>query len=57
MPGGLWYAIHAVPLLEAEYGRPVLLNILSTTRAALHAAGKRMQQRPDARWGKVLASV
>jgi maleate cis-trans isomerase len=46
MPGGLWYAIHAVPLLEAEYGRPVLLNILSTTRAALHAAGKRMHARP-----------
>jgi maleate cis-trans isomerase len=57
MPGGLWHAIHAVPLLEAEYGRPVLLNILSTTWAALHAAGKRMLQRPDARWGKVLASV
>jgi maleate cis-trans isomerase len=57
MPGGLWHAIHAVPVLEAEYGRPVLLNILSTTWAALHAAGKRMQQRPAARWGKVLASV
>ena len=57
MPGGLWYAIHAVPLLEAEYGRPVLLNILSTTWAALRAAGKRMLVRPDPRWGKVLASV
>ena len=57
MPGGLWYAIHAVPLLEAEHGRPVLLNILSTTRAALHAAGERMLYRPDPRWGKVLASV
>jgi maleate cis-trans isomerase len=57
MPGGLWYAIHAVPLLEAEFGRPVLLNILSTTRAALHAAGNRMLHRPDARWGRVLASV
>jgi len=57
MPGGLWYAIHAVPLLEAEFGRPVLLNILSTTWAALHAAGPRMLQRPDARWGKVLASL
>ncbi len=56
MPGGLWYAIHAVPLLEAEYGRPVLLNILSTTWAALHAAGERMRYRPDPRWGKVLAS-
>ena len=57
MPGGLWYAIHAAPLLEAEYGRPVLLNILSTTWAALHAAGDHMLYRPDPRWGKVLASV
>jgi maleate cis-trans isomerase len=57
MPGGLWHAIHAVPLLEAEHGKPVLLNILSTTWAALRAAGQRMQVRPDPRWGKVLASV
>ena len=57
MPGGLWFAIHAVPLLEAEHGRPVLLNILSTTWAALHAAGERMLHRPDPRWGKVLASL
>jgi maleate cis-trans isomerase len=57
MPGGLWFAIYAVPLLEAQYGRPVLLNILSTTWAALHAAGKRMLHRPDPRWGKVLASL
>jgi len=57
MPGGLWHAMHAVPLLEAEYGKPVLLNILSTTWAALRAAGSRMQVRPDPRWGKVLASV
>jgi len=57
MPGGLWYAIHAVPLLEAEHGRPVLLNILSTTWAALHSAGKRMLHRPDPRWGRVLASL
>lgn len=57
MPGGLWFAIHAVPMLEAEFGKPVLLNILSTTWAALHAADGRIQQRPDRRWGKVLASV
>ena len=57
MPGGLWHAIHAVPLIEAAHGRPVLLNILSTTWAALHAAGERMLHRPDLRWGKVLASV
>ena len=57
MPGGLWYAIHAVTMLEAEFGKPVLLNILSTTWAALHSAGKRMLHRPDPRWGKVLASL
>jgi len=57
MPGGLWHAIHAVPLLEAKFGRPVLLNILSTTWAALHAAGSRMQKRPDPRWGRVLGSL
>lgn len=57
LPGGLWFAIHAVPQLEAEFGRPVLLNILSTTWAALHAAGGRMRNRPDPRWGKVLASL
>ena len=57
MPGGLWYAIHAVPMLEADYGRPVLLNIVSTTWAALHAAGDRMRVRPDPRWGKVLGSL
>jgi maleate cis-trans isomerase len=57
MPGGLWYAIHAVPLLEAEFGKPVLLNILSTTWAALNSAGRRMLHRPDPRWGKVLSSV
>ncbi len=57
LPGGLWYAIHAVPQLEAEFGKPVLLNILSTTWAALNAAPKPLQQRPDPRWGKELASL
>jgi len=57
MPGGLWHAIHAVPILEAEFGKPMLLNILSTTWAALHSAGKRMLHRPDRRWGRVLASL
>ncbi|MFN7086960.1 MAG: hypothetical protein ACK4N4_10110 [Burkholderiales bacterium] len=57
LPGGLWYAIHAAPLLEAEYGRPVLLNILSTTWAALRAVAMPLPQRPDPRWGMVLASL
>jgi len=57
MPGGLWFAIHAVPVLEAKYQRPVLLNILSTTACALRAAVDRVQIRPDPRWGRVLASA
>ena len=57
LPGGLWFAIHAVPMLESEFRKPVLLNILSTTWAALHGAGPRLLQRPDPRWGKVLAAV
>ena len=56
MPGGLWHAIHAVPELERSHGRPVLLNILSTTWAALQAAPKPLPQRPDPRCGMLLAS-
>ena len=57
MPGGLWHAIHAVPLIEAEFGRPVLLNILSTAWAALHPVRGRMPVKPDPHWGKLLASL
>ena len=57
LPGGLWYAIHAVPLLEAQYGKPVLLNILSTTWAALHSGAGAVRPRPEARWGRVLCSL
>jgi maleate cis-trans isomerase len=57
MPGGLWFAIHAVPMLEAQFGKPVLLNILSTTWAALHAAKQPIPHKPDTKWGKVLNSV
>lgn len=57
MPGGLWHAFQAVPMLEAEFGRPVLLNIISTTWAALHAAGDRVQERPDPKVSMLLAGV
>ncbi len=57
MPGGLWFAIYAVPILEAEFGKPVFLNITSTTWAALHAAGPRMLVRPAPCWGKLMASA
>ena len=57
MPGGLWLTIHVAPMLEAEFGKPVTLNITATTWAALHAEGSRLQRRPDPRWGKLLASL
>jgi maleate cis-trans isomerase len=57
MPGGLWHALHAVPILEQELGRPVLLNILSTTWAALHAAAARVPAANGPRWGKLLSSI
>lgn len=60
MPGGLWFAIHAVPILEAEFGKPVLLNILSTTCSALRScpeAQKANAPKPDPHWGMVLASA
>lgn len=57
MPGGLWHAIHAVPILEAELGRPVLLNILSTTWAALHPVRARIPKASGPRCGKLLASL
>ena len=60
MPGGLWFAIHAVPILEAEFKKPVLLNILSTTSNALRAHGKantsQVIPRADPHWGMVLSS-
>jgi maleate cis-trans isomerase len=60
MPGGLWFAIHAAPMLEAEFKRPVLLNILSTTANALRARAKDTGSietpRADPRWGLVLSS-
>ena len=60
MPGGLWFAIHAVPVLEQEFGKPVLLNILSTTCSALRSTPKRFETdmpRADAHWGMVLSSA
>jgi maleate cis-trans isomerase len=57
LPGGLWFAIHAAPILEAEFDRPVLLNILSTTWAALNAYAKPLPAQPEARWGRLLATL
>lgn len=57
LPGGLWFAIYAAPMLEKELGVPVLLNITSTLWSALHSHKGELPQRPDGRWGKLLASL
>lgn len=55
--GGLWFAVHAVPILEAEFAKPVTLNITATTWAALHAQAGALRVRPDPRWGRLLAGL
>ena len=57
LPGGLWFAIHAMPVLEAEFGVPVTLNITATLWAALHDMEGGLPNRPDPRWGRLLASL
>lgn len=57
LPGGLWFAIHAAPLLEAEFGVPVLLNITATVWAALHHASAPLTSVPPAGTGALLATL
>ena len=57
LPGGLWFAIHAAPLLEEEFGVPVTLNITATLRSALLRLPGAPVVPPDPRWGRLLASV
>lgn len=57
LPGGLWFAIYAAPLLEAEFGVPVLLNITSTVWAALHAVDGPLPAHPGAGAGRLLAGL
>jgi maleate cis-trans isomerase len=57
LPGGLWFAIYASPLLESEFGVPVLLNITSTVWAALRSVGRPLQSRPGDAAGRLLASL
>jgi maleate cis-trans isomerase len=55
LPGGLWFAIYAAPLLEAEFGIPVLLNITATVWTALHAVDGALPAYPEA--GALLAGL
>jgi maleate cis-trans isomerase len=50
-------AVHAAPMLEAQFDRPVLLNILSTTWAALNAYPTPLPVQPEAKWGRLLATL
>lgn len=56
LPGGLWFAIHAVPILEAETGIPVTLNITATLWDALRAVDA-PPRLPGDRWGRLLGSL
>lgn len=53
LPGGRWLSIHAVTQLEAEFGKPVLLNLNASLWAALNSAGRGL---PLAGHGMLLAS-
>lgn len=57
LPGGLWFALDAATMLEAEFGVPVTLNITSTLWAALRRHPGPLPRRPDPRWGRLLASL
>lgn len=57
LPGGLWFAVNAVPILEAEFGKPVTVNIGATLWNALRGRGGELPVPPDPRWGMVLASL
>lgn len=56
LPGGLWYAIHAAPMLEAEFGVPVTLNITATTWSALQRYDGERPHALDSAWGRLFAS-
>ena len=53
LPGGRWLSTHAVAPLEAEFGKPVLLNLNCSLWAALRSAGKGL---PVAGQGMLLAT-
>lgn len=57
LPGGLWFAIYAAPMLEAEFGIPVTLNITATLWSALNRRAGGLPHRPDPSWGRLLGSL
>ena len=57
LPGGLWYAVAAAPLLEAELGIPVTLNITAALWSALTGDGRMLEHRPPPGSGRLLATL
>ena len=53
LPGGRWLSTHAVAPLEAEFGKPVLLNMNCSLWAGLRSAGRGL---PVEGQGMLLAS-
>lgn len=45
LAGGAWSILEAIPVLEAEFGRPVISNPAATYWAALRQSGQECQQR------------
>lgn len=54
LPGGRWLSTHAVVPLEAEFGKPVLLNLNCSLWAGLRSAGRGL---PVSGQGMLLASA
>lgn len=54
LPGGRWLSSHAVAPLEAEFGKPVLLNLNCSLWAGLRSAGRGL---PVEKQGMLLGSV
>lgn len=54
LPGGRWLSTHAVAPLEAEFGKPVLLNLNASLWAGLHDIGRGL---PIEGQGLLLAAI
>jgi maleate cis-trans isomerase len=54
LAGGAWLSSHAIPRLEAEFGKPVFVNLQSTVWAVQNLLGI---WQPISGWGQLLASA
>jgi maleate cis-trans isomerase len=54
LAGGAWLSLQAVPILEAEFGKPVITNPSATFWAALRQFGIHS---PIVGWGRLIDSL